>query len=77
MPSPCVPCQLIVGIICMHNWWTDVKYHVSNAAKAVGDVFDRRALLEEEEAEGGGQGRFSGEEEGAVSAPLPDKASWW
>ncbi|CAM9534043.1 unnamed protein product, partial [Ectocarpus sp. 12 AP-2014] len=67
------PILLIAGIICMHNWWTDVKYHVSNAAKAVSDVFDRRALLEEEEAEGRGQGRFS-EEEGAVSAPLPDKA---
>ncbi|CAM9756914.1 unnamed protein product [Ectocarpus sp. 8 AP-2014] len=68
------PILLIVGIICMHNWWTDVKYHVSNAAKAVSDVFDRRALLEEEEAEGRWQGRFSGEEGGAISAPLPDKA---
>lgn len=39
-----VDTQLIVGIIMLHNWWTDIKKHASNAAGAVGDVFDRRAL---------------------------------
>ncbi|CAM9876208.1 unnamed protein product [Scytosiphon promiscuus] len=42
------PIVLIVGIILMHNWWSDIKKHASNAADAVGDVFDRRALSEVE-----------------------------
>lgn len=36
--------QLIIGIIVLHNWWTDIKRHASNAVNGVGDVFDRRAL---------------------------------
>lgn len=48
----CPPHQLIVGIIIMHNWWTDIKKHASNAVNAVGDVFDRRALMEEVEGRG-------------------------
>eukprot|EP00903_Cladosiphon_okamuranus_P017710 g16307.t1 len=39
-----LPISLIIGIIILHSWWTEVKKHASNAAKGVGDVFDRRAL---------------------------------
>lgn len=39
----------------MHNWWTDIKEQISAASKAVGDVFDRRALVGE--VEGGGVAR--------------------
>ncbi|CAM9188929.1 unnamed protein product [Pylaiella littoralis] len=50
-----VPILLIVGIIVMHNWWTDIKEQISAASKAMGDVFDRRALVGE--VEGGGVAR--------------------
>ncbi|CAM9307510.1 unnamed protein product, partial [Laminaria digitata] len=43
-----VPILLIVGIICMHQWWTDIKEGASAAVDAVGDAFDRRL---EQEAE--------------------------
>lgn len=33
-----------MGIIVLHNWWTDIKRHASKAVGAVGDVFDRRVL---------------------------------
>eukprot|EP00752_Nemacystus_decipiens_P004845 g4409.t1 len=59
-----LPILLIIGIIILHGFWTDVKKHASNAANAVGDVFDRRALQAkgehgqalQEEQDGGGQG---------------------
>lgn len=51
----------------MHNWWTDIKKHASNAADAVGDVFDRRSLSEVE-ASGVAVG-VEGRPEG-----VPDKA---
>lgn len=40
--------QLIVGIICMHNWWTEVKKGASQVTDAIGDALDGdRRLLEE------------------------------
>ena len=63
--------QLIVGIVCMHQWWTDIKESASAAIDAVGDVFDRR--LEVEEAAGAG-GRGVAIAGGAGrQAEVPDK----
>lgn len=45
--------QLIVGIICMHNWWTEVKKGASQVTDAIGDALDGDRRLFEE-SQGGG-----------------------